>query len=569
MLRGFVSLSAVDKDSAENYMKIIMSLVMTYEFDYEPTYKRKTNMWFAKIDPFIERFKLKRGILQKAHKKLLAGADPTQDDQFAEYISAAVDDLKQKTPAMKKELDLRKEDLTLLNDLRLIFTNDSDAAYRRLSKVVTRFRDPDINEMFIEEHDDISGEKSELESLVKKYAGKPGLTVPLNIVQQWQKVAKLKGQKLADHERYLRLKRTLNDTMKTRLKSLVRSSGKQYLPLREVIEALDAEEIPHTLPNTYIGLIDDAGKFYTTEGLKLTSTPSGKVKMNPEYLPKEDNTYVCKFLPFGATDLAKAYTENYRAGSKTKKFKAVQETIPQLATFARKWRTDMRDGDTQKGKIATVLEFIFETAARPGNPGNATQGERTFGATQLQVKHIKIDATKIVVKYKGKSQSSNTQALQKHTINYTRSAPLKLMAKNLKQYIKGKKPDENIFEHDGKTFNSTSVTRYMKALGFPNGFTVHKFRTVRATKMTADILKKSPFKKGGDWTEREVNQWVEEQLIAVGMELGHTSGDKVTTSTAIGSYIEPAILAEFYTKLGIRPPAKIQKAIDASAKAKD
>lgn len=229
----------------------------------------------------------------------------------------------------------------------------------------------------------------------------------------------------------------------------------------------------------------------------------------------------------------------------------------------------MKSPNTQKGMTATVLEFIFATSARPGNPGNATQGERTFGATQLQVQHMKIDTSKIVAQYKGKSQSSNTQALQKHVINYNDSAPLKLMAKNLKLYMAGKKAGDDIFVYKGKTLNSTAVTRYMKTLGFPDGFTVHKFRTVRATKMTADILKKSPFVKGGDWKERDVNNWVEEQLLHVGTALGHTSKDKITTSTAIGSYIEPAVLAEFYNKLGIRPPAKIQKAIDASIKSKD
>lgn len=563
MLRGFVSLSAVEKDSAEAYMKVVMALVMSYEFEYKPSYIRKVNLWMGRMDPFLKRFRLKKAPIVAAHKKLAAGVDPNEEDAFASLISDVVDDLKDKTPQMKKELDLRKEDLTLLNDLRLIHTRQSEAAFKRLSKVVTRFKDKDINQMFIEEHEDITDEKSELENLVAKYAKAPGLTLPLPTLQQWQKVAKAKGEKLKDHSRYLELRRKLNNTMKTRLKSLVRSSGKPYLPVGEVIQALKDEGIPNTLPANFIGMVDDAGKFYTTEGLKLLSAPSGEVFMNPEYRPKEDNTYVCKFIPFGSPEPSKAYTENYRASKKSKKFAAVQETMPKLNGLAKKWRADMREGSSLDGKLATILEFIFETAARPGNPNNATQGERTFGATQLQVRHITVESSRIIVKYKGKSQSSNSQAMQKHIININKSTATKLMAKNIKSYLRNKDPEDSVFQHGGKLFNSTSITRYMRTLGFPQAFTVHKFRTARATKMTVDAFKKSPFKKGGDWTERQVNKWVEEQIMKIGAELGHTNNDKVTTSTAIQNYISPEILDEFYTKLGIRPPAKIQKAIDS------
>lgn len=568
MLRGFVSLSAVDKDSAESYMKIIMSFIMAYHFEYDSTYRRKTNMWYARVDPFVRRFKLNRSRLEKAHKALAAGKDPENDAAFDKLIVQIIEELQAKTPEMKKELDLRREDIGILNDMRLIFTKDSDAARRRLSKAVSRFQDPDINEMFLAEHEDTSGEQSELEKLVKKYNPSGGLTLPLPILQQWQQVAKVKGAKVKDHERYLKLRSSLNKSFKSRLLTLVRSSGKNYLPLRTVVETLEAEGVPHTLPKGFVGLIDDQGKFYTTAGKKLIQAPTGEVRMNPEYDAKEDNAYVCSFLPEGAPKEARAYTEAYRAQSKQKKFAAVQDTMPKINTLAKKWRTDMKEGNTSKGVIATMLELIFDTAARPGNPGNATKGERTFGITQLQAKHFKVDDTKIVIKYKGKSQSSNTEAMQTHILNYNSSAPLKLLAKNLKGYLKNKKPTDNVFQYKGKNFTSTSITRYMRTLGFHKDFTVHKFRTVRATKMASDTLKKSPFKKGGSWTEREVNQWVETQMLKVGQELGHTSNDKVTSNTAIQNYIAPEILADFYGKLGIRPPAKIQKAIDSAGKEK-
>jgi hypothetical protein len=84
--------------------------------------------------------------------------------------------------------------------------------------------------------------------------------------------------------------------------------------------------------------------------------------------------------------------------------------------------------------------------------------------------------------------------------------------------------------------------------------------------LAVDLLKNSPFKKGGDWKERDVHKWLETELLKIGAELGHMSGDKITSNTAIQNYISPEILGEFYAKLGIRPSAKVQKAIDSTKK---
>lgn len=561
MLRGFQSLSAVDRSSAESYMKFIMTLIMAYEFDFDATYRRKLTAWHRDAQPFISRFKLPAGPINKAFRAIMAKKDPDEEESLHDLINTVIADLHNKQGEMKKELDLRKEDLSLLNDLRLIQTKDSPAARSRLSKAVSRFRDPDINTMFVAEHKDTTKEQSEIEKLVKKYTGSQGKTLPIPVLQQWQDVAKKRGTKLKDHVRYLELRKALNATFKTRLQSLVRNSGKHAMPVREVAEALDAENISHNLPTGFVGLIDDAGKFYTVTGNKLLQVPAGEVRMNPAYDPKKDNAYVCEFTPPGGAKPARAYTESYRASSKAKKFSVVSETMPKLKGLARKWRQDMRDGEKRNGILATLTEFIFDTSARAGNANALSKGERTFGATQLLVKHFKIDDHKIIVTYIGKSGGK-----QRHIIQYTKSNNLKLLAKNLKLLIGKKKPSEPVFTDKGNPFTSTAVSRYMASIGFPRGFTVHKLRTLRGTQLADEALKKSSFKKGGDWTEKDVNQWVEANMLKIGVELGHMSGEKFTSNTAIQNYISPEILADFYSKLGIRPPAKIQKAIDSANK---
>ncbi|MNG29500.1 hypothetical protein D3C84_1149350 [compost metagenome] len=81
-----------------------------------------------------------------------------------------------------------------------------------------------------------------------------------------------------------------------------------------------------------------------------------------------------------------------------------------------------------------------------------------------------------------------------------------------------------------------------------------------------DILAGCPFKKGDGTKDTVVHKWLETELLKVGSELGHMSGEKVTSATAIQNYIAPELLAEFYSKLGMRPSAKVQKAIDSASK---
>lgn len=568
MLTGFKSLSAVDRTSADAYMKLLLSFVMAYEFNYDSTYRRKLTRWHKESDGFIRRFRLPRRHIDAAFRGIVAGRDPEEDDKLDANIRQVLDDLKSKRDALKRELDLRKEDLTVLNDLRLILMKGSESAYRRLERAAGSFGDPDISKMFVADHEDTSVEQNEVRKLVEKHTGKPGDVMPIPVLQKWQRIAKEKGKKLKDHQRYLELRRVVNAAYKTRLQAIVRASGKPYLPLRDVIHTLDAEEIPHSLPSGFVGMIDDLGKFYTTEGMRLLQIPSGDVRMNPEYDPKKDNAYVCEFKAPGVQKPSRAYTEAYRSRAADTKYSVVSETIPQLPALAKKWRQEMRAPAkkgtlTKNAQLATLLEFVYQTSARVSSAKAQSKGERTFGATQLQVRHLTIDDHKIVATYQGKSGGK-----QRHILKLS-TQTTKRLGKNLEALCRGKKREDYVFSVGGKTFASSSINRYMRSIGFPRKFTVHKLRTARGTLMATQALSKSPFKKGGDWSERDVNQWVEARMLDVGKELGHMSGEKYTANTAIGNYVRPEILADFYSKLGIRPPAKIQKAIDSVSKHKE
>jgi hypothetical protein len=558
MLHAFESLSAVDKNSAEAYMKLLLSLVFSYDFDYDAPYRRKLTTWRKDAEPFIKRFKLPRKDLDFSYRELLKENDPNDDEKLHYAITRLTESLKDYKKSFSKELDLSKEDLAFLNDIRLFQTTESESAHKRLTRLVSRFADPDINSMFVQEHSDTSPEQDELMSLVKKHGVKAGMVMPVGVLKSWQEKSKRTGNKVADHTRYLQLKRSLNDSYKNRLQSIVRSSGKPMVSLRSVIETLDNEAIPHSLPSGFVGLIDDNGKFYTTKGNRLLQAPSGDVRMNTQYDAAQDNAYVCEFTPPFAAAPTRAYTESFRSMKKKAKFSVVLETIPKLPGFARKWRGDMKRPQTRDGILATMVEFIYTTSARVSNKDAFSKGSKTFGVTTLQVQHVKMDDHKIIARYTGKSGGK-----QHHIIKLGSSQPLKRLHKNMQLFMKGKRSEDTIFEFKDKLLTGTAITNYMRGLGMPPKFTIHKLRTARGTELARKLLKESVFKKGDGVTEREINDWVEKQLLKVGVELGHMSGENFTSTTAVQNYILPEILEEFYSKLGMRPPARIQKAIDS------
>lgn len=562
MRHRFVAVSATSS-GVHAFIKVLISLIRHYDWDLDPEYIRKLNSWQKEADSFRKKFGINKNTYDRAIRVVQKGEDPTESDKADSHISALISEVKENFPDMKKDTDLRKEDVAFINDLRLIYEKDSPAASSRIAKNVSKLADTDINAMFVEERVETNEEEQELRNIVEKHEGSPGLAVSVDTTKKWTQYKEKNGKKHPDHAKYLELKKTLKESFQSRLRTIVRSSGKKMLPVHEVVETLENEGISHTIPHGFRGLIDDLGGFYTTEGKKLAASPTGEVMMNPKYDPKEDNAYVCAYKPPFGADWLRAYTEDKRKNAKKSKFEAVNATMKKLNTYANTWRKDMRqDVGNKDAVLATVCEFIYQTSARGGNKNAKSKDKKTFGATQLLVSHVHLDDNRLIVKYPGKSGGQ-----QKHVIRRKESNVTKRLSTNIERLMKNKSKNDYVFTYNGEPFSgTTSVTNYMRKIGFPKEFTVHKLRTARGTKMAQDIFKKLNKEIKDDtnsWTDKQINDRVEKELLKIGEELGHLSGEKVTTSTAIQNYIDPDLLKSFYNSVGIRPPSKIQKAIDS------
>lgn len=558
----YMALSAVNVDSCRAFIRTLALLFRSYDIKFTSTQRRYLSATASESQDFVRQFKLTKKF-DTAVKSIVAGGNPAKEDLPDEKITDLIEALVPLKPKLDKETDISRWELQLINDFRLVQLRNSEAALKRIHKNVSQLGDPQINAMFVTKQDvKVTGKTYQaFDKLVAKYGGASEGAIPTEQLKKWTALHKKTGERHKDHALYLKLRREINATMKDGITNAVRNCGEVSKPIADVIAELDRQKIRHTIPKTFVGNMDCAGNFYTVAGKKLGAKLTGEVIMNPNYDPKKDNAYVCQYKAPFAVDYLRVYTEDYRAGAKQDKFEVAAQTRGNLDKLTRKWVPDFKSKKLSTRILAVVCELIYETSARVGSRNASTAGQQTFGASQLQARHFKKLQNGYTIQYKGKSGQN-----QKHVIKFT-TVRLKQMGKVLEELLEGKTGKDYVFAvKPGKPVTGAAINKYIRSNGFPAGFTVHMLRTIKGSELAEKLLKKIPFKRGGDWSERDVHKWIETELLKVGAALGHASNGKVTAATAIQNYIDPQILKDLYAKLGIRPNARIQKAIDAAGK---
>jgi hypothetical protein len=117
-----------------------------------------------------------------------------------------------------------------------------------------------------------------------------------------------------------------------------------------------------------------------------------------------------------------------------------------------------------------------------------------------------------------------------------------------------------------------TVNAYFRSKGTPEGATVHKLRHARATlimRRQLDDPKECPFfrRSAGKMVvnmakrpdQKMAEEWYKKAATQVGMELGHSAGEKVTWNTAVQAYINPSTTLNFFKDLSLRTPSWASK----------
>lgn len=540
-------------------LKLLVAFYRAKEFDYSAALLKSMKVWEKGALVVLEQYSLKR-VFARPLALLLAGEDVSAY-KYEHLTKACFDKIKEKKKAFERDTTLTKIQLGMLNDLRLAY-NGSESAAKRLMNTAGYFKDSDISKMFLHAGDDVQTDMqtalyTRLKAHVKQYGKVSGYVMPETVLQEWRDKAKEVGSNLQQHQDYLDMRRARKAVYDKAIANIVRSSGSHILNVKDIKKQLGA--IQHDIPDWYVGAMDDKGNFYTEAGLQLLNKPVGIGQMNPNYRPEDDNAYVCKYKAPFAQNYTNVQTVKNRTEGRIESFDIVQTMLPDLQQYVQKWLTDLEKGPgTLRGTAATVCEVIYQTSARIGSTKAKTAGETTYGISTLQARHIKHNDKRTIMAYAGKKGGA-----QKHVIKFG-DERTQLLRSSLDEFLFEKSPKEHVFTFRGKPLSNSQVNGYLRELGFPDGFTIHKMRKLKGTGMAKILMDKCPY--GARAKDAVVNAWIEKQCEAIGKELGHLAGDKVTATTAIANYIDPSVFKPVFEKTNTRPNSKIQKAIDLATK---
>jgi DNA topoisomerase-1 len=134
----------------------------------------------------------------------------------------------------------------------------------------------------------------------------------------------------------------------------------------------------------------------------------------------------------------------------------------------------MEAKDVRERKVATVCYLIYKLAMRVGDEKDPDEAD-TVGATTLRVEHIKLNG-----------QSVDFDFLGKDSVRWQKSIELngrdRIVYENMKEFVKGKKPDELIFSG----ITSRHVNNFLGSI--VKGLTAKVFRTYLATEIVRNYL---------------------------------------------------------------------------------
>lgn len=544
--------------SADAFIKLLVAIYKAPEYDYGTNFCTKMKKWLEQAQPFIDHYNMKR-VFAKTLSMLVAGED-VADEKYSLIVNGCFDTLKAKKKSFDKDSSLSKQQLQFLTDVRLA-RNGSEAASKRLMQHAGYFKDSHISKMFLheDEHTETTTQDAlyqRLEEHVKKHGKVKGNVMPETVLETWREKAKKLGNNLTEHQDYLDMRRQRKAIADKAIANIVRASGEHIVDVDEIRNQMG--NVQYDIPEWFVGKMDDKGNYYTSDGLQLLNKPIGAGSMNKNYTPGS-TVYYCQYKAPFAQSTTNVYTIAARTEGRVQSFNIVQDMLPDLQKYVKKWLPDLAKGPgSLRGVAAAVCEIIYQTSARIGSTRAATAGETTYGISTLLRKHLNFNDQRVIMKYLGKKAGA-----QKHVIKFS-DQRTEVLHGALVEFLHELKPANHVFTFRGKPLSNSQVNGYLRDLGFPEGFTIHKFRKLRGTAMAKALMDKCPF--GARAREADVNGWIEKQCLLIGKELGHMSGEQVTATTAIANYIDPSVFIPVFEKTNTRPNSKIQKAIDLATK---
>lgn len=212
------------------------------------------------------------------------------------------------------------------------------------------------------------------------------------------------------------------------------------------------------------------------------------------------------------------YSKEHSTSSKDKKFEKVRRMIEEHDEIRSQIEEDLNDSSLtpMKREAALVAYLIYETGIRPGSDQD-TQGDvDAYGATTLELRHVKPNERSVTLKFTGKKGVEQS-------VNVTNPY--------LVEELKVRKEATTSYKTLVFNVSHNYLRDYVKELG-SGGYVTKDLRTMRGTLLAmelVELIKRPPTTKSGR------KQKVNEVLDKVANKLGNTRA--VTRS----AYVDPGV----------------------------
>jgi DNA topoisomerase I len=216
------------------------------------------------------------------------------------------------------------------------------------------------------------------------------------------------------------------------------------------------------------------------------------------------------------------YHAQFRARRDTAKFERLIAFARVLPAIREQVDHDLaRPGLPREKVLAAVVRLLELTLIRVGNDEYARLN-RSFGLTTLQDRHAKIEGSKVLFRFRGKSGQQHEVGLRDRRLASVVKRCRDLPGRELFQYI-----DD---DGDLRDVRSEDVNAYLAAIA--PGFTAKDFRTWAGTVLAFRALRAL----GDGDTEREKQKNVAAAIKATAQNLGNTA------AVARSAYVHPAVV---------------------------
>jgi hypothetical protein len=467
-----------------------------------------------------------------------------------EPLYALGQDLKSAVPQFRAVKEYTTPELTLLNALRAYLSTDSESALNYIKKHASVFGKPELAAIFKPEIP--QADHSKLRKTVKTLVGRDGVHLSVDEAKL------LKARDPAAYEKYAGLRKDHNASFKATLTNYVREADTPLVPYQEAYKAMNEAGFTHSMVPGFNGLIDDHGRWYTKEGRLIDGAPNlatyVKVVMNDGKDPDAKWEFKAIKADGGA---AYAYTKDFKQNQSAQKYANVADLMEKLPGIRAKWLKKLKAFNIEDPVCvaAVVLEVLYSFAARIGSkPGR--------GAGTLQAKNVSETQQGYNLAYIGKDSIPT-----KHVIKRSSSVEAKWLCDAISKLLEGKKPSDMLYTvvkgNRQIIVPPAFVNKTFRALGAPEGVTVHKLRTVRGTHLFRELVDADAKKRPPSNEKEAMLRW-KDMTEQVGKLLNHKrgvggDGEKFTGITAAGSYVDSGVQLALFERWGFRAPAILEK----------